>query len=70
MAKSKFTVSPPAQHEFRILGGTRPNGSEALVREALEAAHQQQLERDRRRVERTQERAKKAEAGSPRPRAD
>ncbi|MGD0862940.1 MAG: DUF2188 domain-containing protein [Candidatus Limnocylindrales bacterium] len=36
---SKFTVSPAAQSDYRILGGTRPSGAEATARAALQKAH-------------------------------
>ena len=43
MAKPTFIVSPPAQKEFRVLGGTRPSGANAIARAALEAAHARTL---------------------------
>jgi hypothetical protein len=36
---SKFTVSPAAQREYRILEGSRPSGAEAAARDALRKAH-------------------------------
>lgn len=34
----KFTVSPAAQHEYRVLGGARPTGAASAARQALEKA--------------------------------
>jgi hypothetical protein len=36
---SKFTVSPAAQRDYRVLGGARPSGAETLARAALQKAH-------------------------------
>ena len=36
---SKFTFSPAAQKEFKVLGGQRPTGANARAKEALENAH-------------------------------
>jgi hypothetical protein len=35
---SKFTVSPAAQRDYRILEGARPSGAEAAARDALKKA--------------------------------
>lgn len=35
---SKFTVSPAAQRDYRILGGAKPSGAEAVARNALTQA--------------------------------
>ncbi|HEY5473863.1 MAG TPA: DUF2188 domain-containing protein [Candidatus Limnocylindrales bacterium] len=39
MSNPKFTVSPAAQREYRVLGGTKPSGANAAARGALEKAH-------------------------------
>jgi hypothetical protein len=39
MSKSKFSVSPAAQREFRVLGGRKPSGADATARDALAKAH-------------------------------
>jgi hypothetical protein len=39
MPKPRFQVSHPAQTEFKVLGGQRPSGANALAKAALEAAH-------------------------------
>ena len=38
MAKGKFTVSPVAQRDYRVLGGGRPTGLGAAARAALAQA--------------------------------
>jgi len=35
---SRFTVSPAAQRDYRILGGAKPSGAEAVARNALKQA--------------------------------
>jgi uncharacterized protein DUF2188 len=35
----KFTVSRAAQRDYRVLGGKRPSGADALAREALSKAN-------------------------------
>ena len=63
MGKSKFTISPPAQTDFRVLGGTRPSGADTLARAALNQAHEQRLNREERAAARRDARnAKRAEA--------
>ena len=57
MAKSKFVVSPVAQHEFRVLGGGRPTGANERARAALELAHAESLAREQARQERAAARA-------------
>lgn len=47
--RPSFTVSPPAQTEFRVLGG-RPSKGEAVVRAALDAAREQGLAAEARRA--------------------
>ena len=44
-AKPRFVVSHPAQHEFRVLGGERPNGSAALAQAAWDKAGQARARR-------------------------
>jgi hypothetical protein len=39
MTSEKFSVSRAAQHEYRVLGGKRPSGADAVARKALEKAH-------------------------------
>lgn len=39
MSHPKFAVSPPAQRDYRVLGGTKPSGATAAARAALAAAH-------------------------------
>lgn len=39
MSNPKFAVSRQAQRDYRVLGGTKPSGSNALARAALAAAH-------------------------------
>ena len=39
MTKSKFAVSPVAQRDYRVLGGTRPSNANAAARTALSIAH-------------------------------
>ena len=39
MTKPKFEVSPVAQRDYRVLGGTRPSGASAAARSALASAH-------------------------------
>jgi hypothetical protein len=51
--RSSFVVSPPAQHEFRVLGGERPSGARAAAKAAYEQAgiemeRRAQAARDRR----------------------
>lgn len=38
MTTRKFSVSPPAQRDYRVLGGTRPSGADAIARAALTRA--------------------------------
>jgi hypothetical protein len=39
MTKPKFEVSPIAQRDYRVLGGTRPSGANAAAKAALAKAH-------------------------------
>lgn len=39
MSNSKFAVSPAAQREYRVLGGSRPTGANSTARAALAKAH-------------------------------
>lgn len=57
--KSKFQVSPVAQHEFRVLGGTRPNGANEKAKAALDQAR---ADRERREAVRAAKAAAKATA--------
>ena len=36
--RATFTVSPPAQTDYRVLGGTRPSGADAVAQQALDKA--------------------------------
>jgi hypothetical protein len=38
MTTRKSSVSPPAQRDYRVLGGTRPSGADAVARAALSRA--------------------------------
>lgn len=38
MSTPKFSVSPAAQRDYRILGGSRPAGADKAAREALQTA--------------------------------
>lgn len=39
MTSTKFAVSPAAQRDYRVLGGSRPSGANASARAALAKAH-------------------------------
>lgn len=39
MTTRKFAVSPVAQRDYRVLGGTKPSGADAAARAALAKAH-------------------------------
>jgi hypothetical protein len=39
MTKPRFAVSPVAQRDYRVLGGTRPSDANAAARAALASAH-------------------------------
>src|SRR5438128_756212 len=39
VANKKFTVSPRAQRDYRVLGGGKPSGADAAARAALAKAH-------------------------------
>lgn len=38
MTTRKFSVSPPAQRDYRVLGGARPSGADATAKAALTKA--------------------------------
>ena len=38
MTTRKSSVSPPAQRDYRVLGGSRPSGADAVARAALSKA--------------------------------
>ena len=56
--RPKFEVSPPAQHEFRVLGGQRPAGEAAIARAALDHARAARDKRDAKRVKDAAKRAR------------
>lgn len=39
MSDRRFQISPAAQREYRVLGGMRPSGADAVARAALAKAH-------------------------------
>lgn len=43
MTTRKFAVSPVAQRDYRVLGGTKPSGTDAAARTALAKAQSSRL---------------------------
>jgi hypothetical protein len=52
--KSSFVVSPPAQHDFIVLGGERPHGERAAAQAALDKVRSDQEHRAAARRDRAQ----------------